>query len=222
MVTISSRAVRLILLGPPGVGKGTQGRLLAESQGIPMISTGDMLRAATAAGTPLGKEAKAYMERGDLLPDNIIIGVVEERLREPDAEHGFLLDGFPRTVPQAEALMMVLKDANLHLDAAVAIEAPDEIIIDRLAGRLTCRNCSNIFGPMDSDACPECGGELYVRTDDQPEAVKRRLEVYRKSTEPLIEFFRGQGILKIVDGDRPREEVAQSIAAALSTVGSVV
>ena len=186
-----------------------------------MISTGDMLRAAMAAGTPLGKEAKAYMERGDLLPDTIIIGVVEERLRQPDASHGFLLDGFPRTVPQADALLQLLKDNKTPLDAAIAIEAPDSVIIDRLAGRLTCRSCANIFGPTDSEKCPECGGDLYVRADDQPEAVTRRLEVYRKSTEPLIEFFRAHGILKIVNGDRSREEVAQSIAAALSTTESV-
>lgn len=213
--------MRIILLGPPGVGKGTQGRLLAESQRLPMISTGDMLRAAMVAETPLGKEAKAYMERGDLLPDSVIIGVVEERLRQPDAAHGFLLDGFPRTVAQADALLQLLIDNNTPLDAAIAIEAPDEIIIDRLAGRLTCRSCANIFGPMESSTCPECGGELYVRADDQPEAVRRRLEVYRKSTEPLIDFYRGHGILKIVNGDRPRDEVAQSIAAALSTTGSV-
>ena len=188
---------------------------------MPMISTGDMLRAAIAADSTLGREAKAIMERGDLLPDSVIIGVVEERLSQPDAENGFLLDGFPRTVAQADALLKLLEDNNTPLDAAVAIEAPDEIIIDRLAGRLTCRECSNIFGPMDSTNCPECGGDLYVRADDQPEAVRHRLAVYRKSTEPLIEFYRGHGILKIVNGDRPRDEVAESIAAALSTSGSV-
>jgi adenylate kinase len=185
-----------------------------------MISTGDMLRAAIVADTPLGKQAKAIMERGDLLPDPIITGVVEERLSQPDAQNGFLLDGFPRTVAQADALLKFLKDNNTPLDAAVAIEAPDEVIISRLAGRLTCRSCSNIFGPMDGTKCPECGGDLYIRADDQPEAVRHRLEVYRKSTEPLIEFYRGHGILKIVDGNRPRDEVAQSITAALSTVGS--
>lgn len=213
--------MRIVLLGPPGVGKGTQARLLAETYRLPMIATGDMLRAAMAADSPLGREAKEYMERGDLLPDSVIIRVVEDRLAQPDADAGFLLDGFPRTVGQGEALHDLLLEKRTPLDFAIAIEAPDEVIVARLAGRLTCRGCANVYSRTDGRECPDCGAQLYVRADDQPDAILRRLEVYRNSTEPLIQFYRGQGILKVVDGDRPREEVADAIAAALSMGGIV-
>jgi adenylate kinase len=150
-----------------------------------------------------------------------MIGFVDERLSQPDAANGFLLDGFPRTVGQADALHQLLSDRNTPLDAAVAIEAPDSVIVERLGGRLTCTSCASVFGPTESNKCPKCGGELYVRADDQPEAIARRLVVYRESTEPLIEFYRGKGVLKIVDGNRSRDEVAESIATALSKIGSV-
>lgn len=211
--------MRIILLGPPGVGKGTQARHIAETHEIPAISTGEMLRAAMDSETPLGLEAKAYMKRGDLVPDSVMIGVVEERLALPDAANGFLLDGFPRTLAQAESLNALLRDNGLAIDAAVAIEAADEVIIARLGGRLTCRNCGMVFGTdaglADGSACGNCGSDLSVRVDDQPDAIKHRLEVYRHSTEPLIEFYRRQGILKTVDGDRTRDEVAASIEAVL-------
>jgi adenylate kinase len=213
--------VRIVLLGPPGVGKGTQARRLSEQYRIPMIATGDMLRAAMAAETPLGVEAKEYMARGDLVPDAVIIGVVAERLSQPDATDGFLLDGFPRTLGQAEALQDLLHDKGTPLDVAIALEAPDDVIVERLSGRLTCRECANIFGPTEGKTCPTCAGQLYVREDDQPEAILRRLDVYRKSTEPLIDFYRDKGVLKIVRGDRSRDEVASSVEAALSTGGTV-
>ncbi len=202
------------------MGKGTQAHRLAETHDIPAISTGEMLRTAMDSATPLGLEAKAYMQRGDLVPDNVMIGVVEERLGCPDAANGFLLDGFPRTLAQAESLAVMLRDKGLTIDAAVAIEAPDDIIVARLGGRLTCRNCGMVYGTdagfLEGSACGNCGSGLSIRADDQPDAIRHRLEVYRHSTEPLIEFYRGKGILKIVDGDRPRDEVAASIEAALS------
>jgi adenylate kinase len=210
----------LILLGAPGVGKGTQANLLAKRYEIPSVSTGDMLRAAMSEGTPLGDEAKAFVTRGDLVPDAVIIRVVEDRLSRADAQTGFLLDGFPRTISQAQSLDMLLQDKGYEIDAAIAIDVPDQVLIGRLGSRLTCRSCASVFGLdaelTEQDACPNCGGQLYVRPDDQPEAIRRRLAVYRESTEPLLDYYRGQGVLKIVDGDRTRDEVAASIEAALS------
>ena len=172
------------------------------------------------AETPLGLEAKGYMTRGDLVPDEVMIGVVRERLDQEDARVGFLLDGFPRTIEQAASLDALIEQKGYVIDVAIAIEVPDKVLVDRLSSRLTCRNCNSIFGQdaalSEQDACPKCGGELYVRPDDQPEAISRRLAVYRESTQPLVDYYRGQGILKIVDGDRSRDEVAASIEAALS------
>lgn len=207
-------------MGPPGAGKGTQARAISEFYEVPAIATGDMLRAAMAGETALGIEARNYVKKGELVPDHIIIGVVEERLAEDDAKRGFLLDGFPRTLPQAGALAMVLEDKGIGLDAAISIDVPDHVIVNRLGGRLTCVSCGMVYGVdsglSEGGPCANCGERLIVRADDHPDAIRRRLEVYRKSTEPLIEYYRGQGILKIIDGDQPREAVEASIRAALS------
>jgi len=207
-------------MGAPGVGKGTQARAIAHRYSIPTISTGDMLRSAMESESPLGVEAKRFVERGDLVPDHVIIGVVEERLTCQDAVGGFLLDGFPRTLAQAEALDMVLRDKGLALDAALVIEVPDEVIVDRLGGRLTCGACGMVYGAdsglNEGDPCVTCGEPLTIRADDTPDAIRHRLKVFRKNTEPLVEYYRGKGILKIVDGDRSRDAVASSIEAALS------
>jgi len=207
-------------MGAPGVGKGTQARAVSLKYAIPTIATGEMLRSAMECETPLGREAKKFVERGDLVPDHVIIGVVEERLTCQDAVRGFLLDGFPRTLAQAEALDMLLRDKGLALDAAIAIEVPDEVIVDRLGGRLTCGACGMVYGAdsglNEADLCGNCGEPLAIRADDTPDAIRHRLKVFRKNTEPLVDYYRGKGILKIIDGDRSRDAVAASIEAALS------
>jgi adenylate kinase len=196
--------VRVVLLGPPGVGKGTQAKLMQEHYRIPQISTGDMLREAVADGTPIGGKAKSYMDAGELVPDDVMIGVVEERLVKPDAVHGCLLDGFPRTVPQAQALETLLARSGKPLDAAVALEADEEELVRRLSGRRTCPACSATYHvvnapPRTEGVCDRCGGTLVTRDDDQPEAVRNRLKVYAAQTEPLIAFYAERGLLRRVD-----------------------
>lgn len=212
--------MRIVLLGAPGVGKGTQARVIAEAHRIPAVATGDILRAAMRDETPLGKQAKEFVKRGDLVPDDIVIGVVAERLAQPDAANGFLLDGFPRTIAQAEALATILAERDQALDAVVAIEVPDEVIVRRLAGRLTCPECGGVYGPdeglQEGGACPRCSASLTVRPDDKPDAVRNRLAVYRESTEPLVNYYCERGLLKTVDGDRTRDEVAKAIEAVLA------
>ena len=195
--------MKLVLLGPPGAGKGTQASLIAKEYGIPHISTGDMLREAVKRGTELGRQAESYMTKGELVPDDVVIGIVAECLRQPEYEKGFMLDGFPRTVAQAEAL----SESGACLDAVLSFEAPDEELVRRLSGRRVCGSCGATYGAIDGDACPKCEGELIVRADDQPEAIERRLQVYRAQTEPLIDYYVRAGILIRIPATGSVEEI---------------
>jgi adenylate kinase len=212
--------MRLILLGPPGSGKGTQAKLLVERFGIPQISTGDMLREAVKAGTPLGEEARRYMERGALVPDAVVTGLVRERLLQPDCRHGYILDGFPRTLAQAEALRMILGELGTTLDRVMSLEVPTEELVARIAGRRTCRTCGAMyhvrFSPSrDEGRCDVCGGETVQRDDDKEETVRRRLEVYAEQTAPLVRFYAGEGLLRRVQGTGAAAEIFQDIQRTL-------
>lgn len=212
--------MRLLLLGPPGAGKGTQARRLTERLQIPHISTGDMFRQAMAQGTALGLAAKSYMERGQLVPDDVTIGLVRERLGEADCERGFLLDGFPRTVPQADALGRILGDVGRPLDQAINLEVPEKRLIERAVGRRVCPNCGATYHvvynpPRQPEICDVCGHPLRQRDDDREETVKRRLEVYYQQTEPLIRYYEEAGLLKNVNGDQDMDSVLEAILLAL-------
>lgn len=205
--------MNLVLMGLPGAGKGTQAERIVDAYQIPHISTGDMFRAAMANQTALGLEAKAYMDKGELVPDEVTNGIVKERLAEPDTDKGFLLDGFPRTLDQAKALDQMLKELGKKLDAVVEIHVPSEILVERLAGRYMCRNCGatyhKIFKPTKVEGtCDRCGGhEFYQREDDKPETVKNRLAVNIKSSEPILSYYKDQGLLQSIDGDRDIDAV---------------
>ncbi len=212
--------MRLILLGPPGAGKGTQAEKIIEEFGIPHISTGDMFRGAIAQGTELGMQAKSFMDKGQLVPDDVTIGIVRERLKQEDTKNGFLLDGFPRTVPQADALGEILDSLGVNLDAVIEIEADDEAIVKRLTQRRVCRECGALYHltnkpPREDGRCSVCGGEVYQRSDDTPETVRKRLEVYKSQTAPLIEYYDRKGLLLKVDGDKPIDEVFADIKSHL-------
>ena len=212
--------LRVVLLGPPGSGKGTQAKLLLERYRIPQVSTGDMLRAAVRAGTPLGRDAKQYMDRGSLVPDAIIVGLVRERLAQYDCSCGYILDGFPRTVAQAEALDRMLAAAGTPLDHVISLEVAEDDLVARIAGRRTCRNCGAMyhvqFSPSRVDGvCDACGGPTYQRDDDQEETVRRRLQVYTRQTEPLVAFYRGRGLLRPVPGTGDMAEIAQRVLRVL-------
>ena len=214
--------MNLILLGPPGAGKGTQAATLTETFGIPQISTGDILRAAVKEGTTLGQQAKAYMDEGKLVPDQIVIGIVTERLQEPDCSEGFILDGFPRTVAQANALQANLRDLDKQLDRVIALQVDTEVLVERLTGRRICKSCGRgyhvKFDPPEVEGrCDACGGELYQRDDDREETIRKRLEVYERQTAPLIEYYRNAGLLIEVDGMQPIDEVRETLLAALRT-----
>ena len=206
--------MNIVLLGAPGAGKGTQAAKLVEKYGYAHISTGDMLRAAVNNQTPLGLEAKKYMDAGDLVPDEVVIGLVKERLQEPDTEKGFILDGFPRTSTQAVALDSELSELKRSLDAALLVDVDKEVIIKRLTSRRMCRDCGYIGSEADAK-CPKCGGEMYQRDDDNEATVRNRLDVYENSTAPLIDYYRGCNLLIEIDGDRDPEEVFASITKAL-------
>ena len=207
--------MNIVLLGAPGAGKGTQAKKIIDTYGIPQISTGDILRAAVANQTALGLEAKRFMDAGDLVPDAVVIGLVKDRLGEPDAQKGFILDGFPRTTAQAIALDEELASLGRDLDAAIAIEVDFDVIVGRLTSRRTCRECGRITSVAEGDACAACGGELYQRDDDNERTVRNRLDVYERSTAPLVDYYGTKGILHHVDGDRPVDEVWADVSAIL-------
>jgi adenylate kinase len=207
--------MNVVLLGAPGAGKGTQAARLVAEYDIAHISTGDILRAAVKAGTPLGLEAKSYMDAGELVPDSVVIGLVKERLQEKDTDKGFILDGFPRTSAQAVALATELAEMGRDIDAALAVIVDPEAIIERLTSRRICRACGHI-GTVADSACPVCGGEMYQRDDDKAKTVRNRLDVYEKSTAPLIDYYRGADLLKEIDGNRSPEAVFVDIKKALA------
>jgi len=214
--------MRLVLLGAPGAGKGTQAKKLIEKYRIPQISTGDILRKAVADGTPLGKEAKSYMDSGGLVPDSVVIGLVKERIAQGDCKTGYILDGFPRTTPQAEALDKVLAEMKAPLDTALVVDVDMDILMKRLTGRRTCKNCQQMynvhFGPPKKEgACDKCGGELFQRADDKEETIKNRLDVYGKSTAPLIDYYRNKNILKSVEGMGSVDDIFNKVCKILGS-----
>ncbi|MBV2361874.1 adenylate kinase [Streptomonospora nanhaiensis] len=212
--------MRAVLVGPPGAGKGTQAQILASELSIPKVSTGDIFRANVSGGTELGKQAKAYMDRGDLVPDEVTNAMVRDRLAQQDAQGGFLLDGFPRNVAQAETLNKILDDLGERLDAVLELKVDEEEIVKRLSGRRSCRNCNNVQHvvydpPATEDVCDVCGGELFQREDDREEVVRHRLDVYHEQTEPLVSFYANEGILVTIEATGPVDEVTARAKAAL-------
>ncbi|MBE4737035.1 MULTISPECIES: adenylate kinase [Streptomyces] len=213
--------MRIVLVGPPGAGKGTQAAFLAQNLSIPHISTGDLFRANISKQTELGKLAKSYMDKGELVPDEVTIAMAKDRMEQPDAEHGFLLDGFPRNVSQAEALDVTLRGESMNLDAVLDLEVPEEEVVKRIAGRRICRNDSaHVFHvtykkPKQEGVCDTCGGELYQRDDDSEETVRKRLEVYHTQTEPIIDYYKAQGLVVTISALGPVEEVTQRAMEAL-------
>ena len=209
--------MRLVLVGPPGAGKGTQAVFLAEHYSIPHISTGDIFRANLKAGTPLGQEAKSFMDRGELVPDSVTNAMVKDRLTHDDVANGFLLDGFPRNVVQAEVLRAILAEQKSPLDAVLELNIADSEIIERLSSRLTCRGCG-APSPATAQACAACGGELYQREDDKAEVIARRLEVYNEQTAPIIAFYRGEGLLITISATGEVSEITERATTALSRI----
>ncbi len=212
--------MRLVLLGPPGAGKGTQARMLEMRLGVPQVASGDLLRAAVRGKSPLGLEAKGFMDKGMLVPDELVLKLVDARLGEADALQGFILDGFPRTVPQAEILAAMLEARGHKLDRVIAIGVPDDEIIKRISGRRTCRNCGAMFHlifdpPRNMNLCNSCNGELYQREDDAEDTVRMRLQVYAASTRPLLEFYERLGLLSAIDGIGRTEEIEGRILEAI-------
>jgi adenylate kinase len=212
--------VRLVLVGPPGAGKGTQAQFIASHLSIPKISTGDIFRYNVSTGTELGKQAKAYMGRGDLVPDEITIAMVVARLQEPDAQAGFLLDGFPRNVPQAEVLRKLLAEWDTRLDVVLELVVDDDEVVRRLSGRRTCRQCGRIWHvlfepPARTGICDDCNGELFQRDDDRERTIRHRLDVYAEQTQPLIAFYADDGILLGIDATGPVEEITERAMSAL-------
>ena len=207
--------MNLILLGAPGAGKGTLASYLVEKMGVPSVSTGNILREAIKNNTPLGQSAKQFMDAGQLVPDGVVIGMLKERIAEPDCKNGFILDGFPRTIPQAEAL-----DTIATIDCALSLEVPDEVIEGRMTGRRVCLKCGASYHikanpPRQADTCDVCGDKLVLRDDDKPETVQKRLSVYHDQTQPLIEYYEKAGVLKQVDGTQDMEAVFQDIVKIL-------
>ncbi len=212
--------MKLILLGPPGVGKGTQAQFICKEFDAVQISTGDMLRAEIKAGTELGKKAEAIIAKGELVPDNIILGMVENRLFGENPPKNYILDGFPRTIPQAEGLDDLYNQHNEALDLVLLLDAPESLIIERLAARRSCKNCNQVYHlatmpPKKENVCDNCGGPLFQREDDKPETVQQRLKVYRKQTQPLASYYKDKGLLKTVDSTGSPSEVHEKITAIL-------
>ncbi|QLJ05416.1 adenylate kinase [Streptomyces sp. NEAU-sy36] len=215
--------MRIVLVGPPGAGKGTQAVRLAEQLAIPHISTGDLFRANISRQTELGKLAKSYMDAGNLVPDEVTIAMAKDRMEQPDAAGGFLLDGFPRNVAQAEALDELLRTENMALDAVLDLEVPEDEVVKRIAGRRICRNdSSHVFhvaynAPRQEGVCDVCGGELYQRGDDSEETVRTRLEVYHTQTEPIIDYYKSQGLVRTISAQASVDEVTQRALEALKS-----
>lgn len=209
------RKIKLILLGAPGAGKGTQAEIISKKYAIPSISTGNMIREAIAAGTEMGRNAKSFIDSGALVPDEVVIGIIKERLAKPDCGNGFILDGFPRTVPQAQAL----DDMGVEITDVISIEVPDEKIVERMGGRRVCKSCGASyhvkFNPSENGEFCDCGELLTIRSDDAPEVVKKRLETYHSQTEPLKGFYEAKGILKLVEGQEKLEDTTALTQAAL-------
>ena len=215
--------MRIVLLGGPGSGKGTQAKMLVEKLGIPQISTGDIFRAALKEGTPMGLKAKTYMDKGDLVPDDVVIGVVEERLSKPDLEKGYMLDGFREHSAQAKALDKILEAQGKSISHAVLVDVPDEELVKRLSGRRTCRNsaCGAMFhvifnAPKNEGICDICGSELYQRDDDNEKTIRERLGVYNNQTAPLVQYFAGKGLLRKVEGVGPIQDIFARIENAIA------
>jgi adenylate kinase len=213
-------SLRVVLLGPPGAGKGTQAKLLREKFEACQVSTGDILRQAVADQSPLGKEASEYIKRGDLVPDSVIVKLVAERLKEKDCAQGFILDGFPRTIPQAQSLEEILQKMGLGLQSVLLVQVPHTVIIERLAGRRTCKNCGALyhlkFNPSTREnVCDRCGGELLQRDDDREETISARLKVYDNQTAPLVDYYRQQGILREIDGVGNVDDIRNRVIKAL-------
>jgi adenylate kinase len=212
--------MNLILLGPPGAGKGTQAQKIVEAYHIPQISTGDILRSAVKEGTPLGKEAKAFMDRGQLVPDEVVIGIIEERLRASDCQSGFILDGFPRNISQANALQSLLKKLEKSIDHVINIEVDFDELVRRLTGRRTCKNCGAMFHilfhpPKEEGKCDRCGGPLYQRADDHEETIRTRLKEYEKQTAPLVDYYQKKKLLRSIDGMGEAEQIFERILKQL-------
>ena len=212
--------MRVVLVGPPGAGKGTQAQFIASHLAIPKVSTGDIFRYNVSAGTGLGRQAKAFMDRGDLVPDEVTVAMVASRLQEDDALSGFLLDGFPRNLPQAETLKKLLADWGLRLDLVLELVVDHDEVIRRLSGRRTCRKCGRVWHvafdpPSVTGKCDECGGELFQRDDDREETIRHRLEVYEQQTQPLISYYAEEGILLGIDATGPVEDVTERALVAL-------
>ena len=214
--------MRLVLLGAPGAGKGTQAKKIIEKYPMPQISTGDLLRAAVTAGTALGREAKSYMDKGELVPDSVVLGMVEERLKQDDCKSGYILDGFPRNTKQAEALDAMLGKVGMSLTAALSVDVPFENLMKRLTGRRTCKSCGQMFNvyfnaPKKEGLCDKCGGDLMQRDDDKEETIKKRLDVYSAQTAPLIDYYGKKNILKSVDGGSGTiDEIFVKVCTALN------
>ncbi|MDY2594511.1 MAG: adenylate kinase [Oliverpabstia sp.] len=212
--------MKLIMLGAPGAGKGTQAKKIAEKYGIPHISTGDIFRANIKNGTELGNKAKSYMEQGLLVPDDLTCDLVVDRIQQEDCSNGYVLDGFPRTIPQAEALKAALEKLGTTIDYAINVEVPDENIVTRMGGRRACLACGSTYhivynAPKVEDVCDVCGAKLVLRDDDKPETVQKRLTVYHEQTQPLIDFYGKEGVLVEVDGTQNLEDVFQAITKIL-------
>lgn len=218
-------SVRVVLLGPPGAGKGTQAKWLQERFEACQVSTGDILRKAVAEQTPLGKQAAAYINRGALVPDSLIVDLVAERLKEKDCDKGFVLDGFPRTISQAESLEEILKKMGLALDGVLSVQVPHRVIVERLAGRRTCKGCGALYHltldpPSKEGVCDRCGGELYQRDDDREETITARLKVYEAQTAPLVNYYRERGMLREIDGVGKVDEIRSRVLQALGDRGT--
>ncbi len=212
--------MKIIMLGAPGAGKGTQAKMIAERYQIPHVSTGDIFRANIKNGTELGKQAKEYMDKGLLVPDELTVKILLDRVAQPDCKNGYVLDGFPRTIPQAEVLDEALKNLGESIDYAVNVEVPDENIVKRMSGRRACLKCGATYHiehipPKQEGICDTCGSELVLRDDDKPETVQNRLKVYHEQTQPLIDFYTAKGVLKTVDGTQPMEKVFEDITSIL-------